>query len=44
MIDVKLNCYCYIAVLETIKLSANKTICVRKQKLKPFNCMQTNDK
>ena len=31
MTDVNMNCYCYMAILETIQLRANKTIGVRKQ-------------
>ena len=43
MTDVKLNYLCYIAILETIWQSANKTISIWEQYLKLFNFVQTNE-
>ena len=46
MINIKLYFWYYVAMLETIYLGTNKLfmlnwiIIVRKQHLKPFNCMQ----
>ena len=43
---LKLDCYCYIAILETIQLCVNNgltvkgIICITKQFLKPFNNVQ----
>ena len=43
MTDIKLNYYYYIAILETIKLWANRIISVRQQYIKPFNNVLTNN-
>ena len=40
MINIKLNCWCWMAKLATIKLFANRTINVSQEYLKPFNSMQ----
>ena len=46
MSNVKLNCLCYIAILEIIQLWTNESvmltsiISVEQQYLKPFGCMQ----
>ena len=37
MIDAKLKCLCYIAILETIV--CKQMSCVELQYLKPFNCV-----
>ena len=49
MIDIKVSCLCYIVILETIQLCANKwlilnrIICIWYEYLKSFNCEQTNE-
>ena len=42
MADNKLNCFCFVTILETIYLSVNEPISIRKKFLKLFNCEQTD--
>ena len=42
--EIKLNCQCFIAILETLyRYGKNGIIGITKQYLEPFNCLQTNN-